>query len=155
MSAILPPVRIDSPPTSWKIDLARFHFPFLAFCFATIAIVSGLDTWFAVANPCIMKVEQNPICLSLMRLEPRGHTFFVAGKILGTLGVLVSLVALHKFSFKHASLVTMLVTLFQVGLLTHLTLSDPMFYNLPNFSLLFDSTADSIWQIDQAEYTSF
>ena len=152
MSVILHPGRFDSPQTVFRINWARFQLPFVVFCFATIATISALDTWFAVSNSCIMKVEKNPICLSLMRLEPTHLSFFVAGKTMGTLGVLLALVALHRFSYKHASLVTMFVALFQVGLLTYLTLSDPMVYNLPNFSLLFDPDAQLLWRTDPGKY---
>lgn len=117
----------------------------LVLCFVTIAAISALDTWFAVANSSIMNLEKNPVCLALMQLEPQGFTCFIAGKSMGTLMVLLCLWALHHFSYKHAKLVTWCVALFQVGLLTYLTLSDPLFYGLPNFCLLFQETPDSIW----------
>ena len=66
-----------------------------------IGTISALDTWFAVANSNIMLDEQNPICLTLMRLEPNGMICFVVGKLLGTVMVLASLLMLHRFCFKH------------------------------------------------------
>lgn len=126
---------------------SRITNQFLTLCFVTIAAISALDTWLAVANSTIMFVEKNPVCLALMRLEPQGFTCFVAGKSLGTVMVLVCLLALHRYSYRHAKLVTVCVALFQVGLLTHLILSDPHFYGLPNFSLLFQQNTDSLWML--------
>ena len=119
----------------------------LVLCFIIIAAISALDTWFAVANSSIMIQEKNPVCLALMRLEPQGLTCFIVGKTVGTLMVLLCLSAMHYFSYRHARLATWSVALFQVGLLTYLTLSDPLCHGLPNFSLLFENTRDSIWVI--------
>jgi hypothetical protein len=117
-------------------------------CLATIGMISALDIWFAVANESIMHVEQNPVCLALMKMDPGGFKFFIAGKAFGTSMVICSLVLLHRKNYCHAMKVTYSVTAFQVGLLTYLTLSDPTMYNLPNFSLLFTDTPESIWRIE-------
>lgn len=136
-----------SASTQLDIDAFRSRFTdrTLMLCFVTIAAISALDTWFAVANASIMDLEKNPVCLALMKLEPHGFTCFIAGKSLGTLMVLLCLLALHHFSYQHTKLVALGVALFQVGLLTYLTLSDPHTHGLPNFSLLFEETRDSIW----------
>ena len=136
-----------SAPTLLDLNVLRSRLTdrTLVLCFVTIAAISALDTWFAVANETIMSLEQNPVCLALMQMEPQGLTCFIAGKSLGTLMVLLCLLALHHFSYQHAKLVTLCVALFQIGLLTYLTLSDPLFYDLPNFCLLFQETRDSIW----------
>jgi len=128
----------------------RFLSRSLVLGFVTIAAISALDTWFAVANSLILKFEQNPICLALMRLEPQGFTVFIAGKMLGTLMVLFCLSAMHCYAYRHVKLVTLSVVMFQVGLLIYLTLSDPLYYGLPNFSLLFQETrvSVSVWILE-------
>ena len=130
------------------ISVSRGRTSFLLFCSLAIAIVSALDTWFAVANKRIIDFEKNPICLVLIELDPSGCSYFVVGKTLGTIAVLIALLCLHRFRYRHAFLVTIAVTLFQIGLMTFLTLSDPKFHNLPNISLLFVETPESIWKID-------
>lgn len=119
----------------------------IGFCLVTIVSVSILDIWFAVQNESIMKVEQNPVCLALMKLDPGGFAFFIAGKASGTALVIFTLVLLHLGKYRHAMKVTFGVTVFQVGLLIYLTLSDPTMYHLPNFSLLFGETRESIWEL--------
>lgn len=119
----------------------------VGFCMATIVFVSSLDIWFAVQNESIMIVEQNPVCLALMKLDPGGFTFFIAGKASGTALVIIALLLLHLGRYRHAMTVTFGVTAFQLGLLVYLTLSDPTMYHLPNFSLLFADTPESIWEL--------
>jgi len=121
---------------------------FIGCCLLTIVSISSIDIWFAVENASIIKVEKNPICLTLMKLDPEGFTFFIAGKASGTLVVVLTLLQLHRLRYRHAMLITIGVTLFQIGLLTYLTLSDPTMYNLPNFSLLFCETRESIWELN-------
>ena len=119
----------------------------VAACVLTIAAISGLDIWFAVESSSILRQEKNPICLWLMQLEPDHFTFFIAGKSTGTLAVLLTLVLLNTRGYRHAMFVTLTVTLFQICLLTFLTLSDPLTNGLPNFSLLFQDTRESIWNL--------
>jgi len=121
---------------------------FLTFCLSTIAAVSASDIWFAVANSSIMIVEKNPICLALMKLEPNGFSYFVLGKSVGTLLVIFTLLMLHQRNYRHAMTVTIALTCFQLGLLTYLTLSDPLMYNLPNFGLLFGDSPECIWRVE-------
>lgn len=121
---------------------------FIGCCFLIIASISSVDIWFAVQNSSIMKVEQNPICLALMKLDPHNFTYFIAGKASGTLLVITTLLLLHRWKYRHALTVTVGVALFQLGLLTYLTLSDPTMYHLPNFSLLFRDTHESIWELN-------
>ena len=129
----------------WKPGFGR---PFLAFCLLAIAAISALDIWFAVANTCIQNVEQNPVCLALIKLDPVGFSFFILGKSTGTLMVILTLVLLHVRRYRFATTVTIAITLFQIGLLVCLTLSDPLTYNLPNFGLLFRDSTDSVWILD-------
>ncbi len=128
-------------------SMFQVRFMFVALCYITIAAVSVLDLWFAVANTYIANDEWNPVCLALIELEPRGLTFFTVGKLLGTVSVLSVLLTLQRYAYKYANLVTVVITVFQVGLLVHLTLSDPLMYHLPNFGLLFDGDAESIWEL--------
>lgn len=118
----------------------------MAVCLLVITAVSAFDIWSAVANSSIMKVEKNPICLALMELDPNGLSYFIFGKSFGTLAVIATLIGLHLKSYRYATTVTIAILLFQIGLLIYLTLSDPLTYNLPNFSLLFEGR-ESIWHI--------
>ncbi|QEG20191.1 hypothetical protein [Mariniblastus fucicola] len=118
-----------------------------AFCYSVIAAISSVDIWFAVANSEISTVEKNPICMALINLDPSGFSFFIVGKALGTVCVLASLMWMFRTRYRHAKTVLVAITLFQLGLLMYLTLSDPLTYNLPNFSLLFSDAPESIWHI--------
>lgn len=120
---------------------------FLLLCLFTIAAISATDIWFAVENGLIMKMEKNPICLALMKLDPSGFSFFILGKSFGTAMVILTLMTLYRRNYRHAMTVTIAVTCFQLGLLTYLTLSDPRMHNLPNFGLLFSDSPESIWRI--------
>jgi hypothetical protein len=113
-----------------------------------IAAISAIDIWFAVANSSILHVEKNPICEFLLRLDPESCVFFVLGKSFGTATVLLTLASLHIYGYRHAKLVTIVITCFQVCLFVFLTLSDPQINHLPNFGLLFSETPESIWVID-------
>ncbi len=119
----------------------------LALCFLTIAIISAIDIWFAVTNSQIIHVEKNPVCMALIAMDPRGFSFFMLGKASGTAMVLFMLTLLHRCQYRHANTVTFAIAVFQIGLLTFLTLSDPLTCNLPNFGLLFGETPESIWLI--------
>ena len=129
----------------WKLGLGKMS---LGLCLFIIAAISATDIWFAVANSCIQKVEQNPVCMALIELDPDGFSFFILGKSTGTLMVILTLVLLHSREYRSATTVTIAITVFQIGLLTYLTLSDPLTYNLPNFGLLFENSSESIWLID-------
>lgn len=120
---------------------------FFAGCFLTIIYVSVLDTWFAVENPAIIKMEQNPVCEMLMQLDPQGFSWFVAGKFAGNLVCLSSICAMFRLRYQHAGKVLVGVALFQLGLLGWLVLSDPKMGGMPNLCLLFSETPESIWRL--------
>jgi hypothetical protein len=120
---------------------------FVAICFLTIGTVSAFDTWSTAANSQILRMEQNPICEALLMLDPESCLFFVIGKSAGTITALFTLGLLLKKGYRHAMLITGSVALFQFGLLVYLCLSDPLMNNMPNFSLLFSETPESIFAI--------
>lgn len=125
----------------------RLQGMFVAFCFLAIVFVSALDTWFAVANESILHVEKNPICAMLLKMEPQGCMYFVCGKATGTI-ICVGLIAtMLRMRYRHANKVLACVALFQVCLLGYLVLSDPRMDGLPNLSLLFGDTPESIWRL--------
>lgn len=119
--------------------------PFATCCFALILSVSALDTWFAVQNEFIVNVEQNPICLMLLKMDPQTCCWFVASKVTGTILCLGLISAMLRMGYRHAGKVLVAVAMFQAGLLVYLVLSDPMMGGLPNLSLLFSETPESIW----------
>ncbi len=120
----------------------------IAFCFLTIGVVSALDIWFAVVNTNIRAFEKNPVCMALIELDPQRFTFFILGKSLGTAAVMAVILSLFRNSYRHAQAVMFAITLFQIGLLTFLVLSDPLTNHLPNFELLFTDTHESIWVLE-------
>jgi hypothetical protein len=116
-------------------------------CFLIIASVSTLDALLVAWNPEIQHVEKNPICLALIQMAPRSLVVFYAGKGLGTLGVLATLGYLLKVNVYRPKIVLATITLFQIGLLTYLYLSDPLIGGLPNFALLFRDTQETVFQM--------
>lgn len=118
-------------------------------CFAIIASVSTLDALLVAWNPLIEMGEQNPICLALIQMAPRSLIVFFVGKGLGTIGVLATLGYLLKVNVFRPKIVLASITLFQIGLLTYLYLSDPLIGGLPNFALLFRDTQESVFQLAQ------
>ena len=118
-------------------------------CFVIIASVSTLDALLVAWNPLIEHGEKNPICLALIQMAPRSLIVFFVGKGLGTIGVLATLGYLLKVNVFRPKIVLASITLFQIGLLTYLYLSDPLIGGLPNFALLFRDTQESVFQLAQ------
>ncbi|MEM9942453.1 MAG: hypothetical protein AAF939_12880 [Planctomycetota bacterium] len=111
-------------------------------CIAIILAVSTYDTYLVfVHQRHIIKMERNPICLFLIRLDPENMTFFLMGKFLGNLGVVCVLAALKWLCFRPYLLVAGLVAGFQIGLLGFLLLSDPV-SGLFHFDDLFHPAPD-------------
>ena len=86
--------------------------------------------------------------MALIELDPQRFTFFILGKSLGTAAVMAVILSLFRNSYRHAQAVMFAITLFQIGLLTFLVLSDPLTNHLPNFELLFTDTHESIWVLE-------
>ena len=120
---------------------------FLLGCFAVIAFISAADTWLALINDNILNMEMNPLCTWLISIDADSCGWFVAGKTCGTLLVLVALLGLLQTKYRHARLVICAVTLFQLGLLTYIYLSDPHMDGWLNFQALFDDTESSVFGI--------
>ena len=148
--------RAHSCKTSWptvfqRVDIANVYrwadrF-FLMSCFVVISFVSAADTWFAAMNGNILNMEMNPLCTWLLRIDADSCGCFVAGKACGTLLVLLALFCLLRSKYRHARLVVAAVTLFQLGLLTYLCLSDPLMDDWINFQALFDEGESSVFNI--------
>lgn len=102
-----------------------------------IAIVSAYDTYLVMIEPRILYMEKNPICVSLIKLDPDGLAYFIYGKVVGTMAVIGALMFFHRIRYSRALLVTSGVVAFQALLLIYLHLSDPRIGGLPNFALLF------------------
>lgn len=97
-----------------------------AACCILIVAIGAIDTWLVVEySDSIFELEQNPICLYLISLDPYQLSLFIAGKALGLGVVICTLVTLFTFWKEIAMTVTYGVTLFQVVLLSYLyVLSD-------------------------------
>ena len=116
-------------------------------CFTIIASVSTLDALLVAWNPNIVQSEKNPICLALIQMAPSSLSAFFIGKALGTIGVLATLGYLLKVNVCRPKIVMASITMFQIGLLAYLYLSDPLIGGLPNFALLFRDTPESVFQL--------
>lgn len=108
----------------------------IAGCFF-IAIVSIYDTYLVTIEPWILQMEKNPICTTLIKMDPHLFSYFICGKMTGTAIVVGALLYIHHIRYSHAALVTGAVVAFQALLLVYLHLSDPRIGGLPNFALLF------------------
>ena len=120
---------------------------FLMCCFSAILFVAAADTWFAVVNERILLEEKNPVCEWLIRLAPESCSFFIAGKICGTLLVVATLYTLLRVRYRFARLVIAVVALFQLGLITYLCLADPLLNGWINFDVLFDESIFRIFYV--------
>lgn len=95
---------------------------YFATCCAVIGMISCYDMMLVfVHRETILHMEQNPICLALLRMEPKCFSLFVLAKTIGTLTVLAILVKLFRSQFHSSHSVTSSITLFQLGLLAYLT----------------------------------
>ena len=120
---------------------------FLVSCFSIILTVAAADTWFAVINDEILVEEQNPVCEWLLHLAPEGCGCFIAGKICGAILVISILNALLRTNYRHGRLVIAAITLFQLGLLAYVCLSDPLLDDRINFHALFSEDELSIFKL--------
>jgi hypothetical protein len=102
-----------------------------------IGIVSIYDTYLVVIEPNILAMEKNPICTRLIKMDPDSLSYFIAGKMAGTLVVISVLSLIHHLRYSGTLVVTGGVVAFQAMLLIYLHLSDPRIGGLPNFALLF------------------
>lgn len=105
-----------------------------------IAMVSIHDTYLVTIEEEILNMEKNPICARLIQWEPVGFTYFILGKMIGTLSVILAIIALHCSAYRHAGIITGAVVAFQFSLLVYLHLSDPLLGGLPNFAILFNGS---------------
>ena len=96
-------------------------------CLLFIVGVSIYDSYLvALYSNTILKDERNPICKLLILKDPEQLSWFLAGKFIGNAGVVGTLTLLHWFGYKRTLTVVASVALFQLGLLTYLTFSDPI-----------------------------
>jgi len=88
--------------------------------------VSIYDSYLvAIYRECILYDERNPICEMLIRKDPGNLSWFMAGKFLGNLCVVGTLLLLRWIGYGHTLVVARGVAFFQAALLVFLTLSDP------------------------------
>ena len=101
-----------------------FRHAFLS-CLLFIVGVSFYDCYLVAINrECILFDERNPICEILIRRDPNNLSWFMAGKLLGNLGVVGTLLLLHWIGYRHSLVVAQGVAIFQKALLIFLTFSD-------------------------------
>ena len=96
-------------------------------CLLFIVGVSIYDSYLVALYPLtILEDERNPICKLLIQKDPLNLSWFLAGKFIGNLIVIGTLSLLCWIGYRRFMTVTVGVTLFQLGLLAYLTLSDPV-----------------------------
>ncbi len=89
-----------------------------------IGLVSLYDMYLVIAyKSTILQMEENPICLELIRWDPVGLSYFLLAKFLGTAVVLTVLLALYARNRRLAMPVIGGVAAFQIGLLMYMTLA--------------------------------
>jgi hypothetical protein len=115
------------------------------FCLTFIGSVSAWDAWLVEANAEILNSERNPICGFLIWIEPESKIYFFIGKAVSSACVLGILTGLYRSGYRYAMTVAIAVSLFQLGLLIHLYLSDNQCGGLPNFALLFRETEEQVF----------
>lgn len=87
-----------------------------------VGVVSAYDGWLVVKYwQSIADLEQNPVCQYLIELGHGDSSIFIRAKASGTLAVLSVLASLYRAKPRLAMPVAAAVTLFQFGLLFHLT----------------------------------
>ena len=96
-------------------------------CLLFIVCVSIYDTYLVtIYRDSILIDERNPICLFLIQQDTSKLTWFLAGKLLGNLAVVGTLLGLFYFGFRRALTVAKGVACFQLLLLIYLLFSDPV-----------------------------
>lgn len=87
-----------------------------------VGMVSAYDGWLVVKYwESIQQLERNPVCKYLIELGNGDSSIFVRAKASGTLAVLSVLASLYRAKPRLAMPVAVAISLFQLGLLFHLT----------------------------------
>lgn len=81
------------------------------------SVADALLAWYY--RQSIFDLEQNPICLLLMELEPNQLSVFMVVKFLMTLAVIFVIVMLKRRCDRMGSTVCSAIALFQLSLLTY------------------------------------
>lgn len=99
---------------------------FLLCCLAIIVLVSIYDTCLVYQYRAVIDLmEENPICLALIEMDPHNLSFFIGGKLAGNALVVTILVGLYLSGYRFRSLAAFAVAMFQLALLTYLHFADP------------------------------
>ncbi len=106
-----------------QADLAASMNTMFAGAIGIIMSISVYDAYLVYKYRDVIE-EHNPICNWLISLEPQHVTFFLLGKGLCTLFVVLSLAGLFRFWRRGGVLVVAALLSFQVGLLGYLHTSE-------------------------------
>ena len=113
-------------------------------CLLLIVSISIYDSYLVAIFPkTILEDERNPICKILIQQDPDKLSWFLAGKFIGNAVVVGTLTLLYWFGYKRVMTVAKGVALFQLGLMTYLTFSDPI-TGLLHFDGLFSHNPDVV-----------
>ncbi len=103
------------------VDLSVLSFFYFLVSWCAIATISAYDTYLVMLyRSVILTLERNPLCSVLISWDPDDLTYFLAGKICGTLLVLGTLAGLYMWHRRWALSVITGVVCFQLGLVLYL-----------------------------------
>lgn len=87
-----------------------------------VGLVSLYDAWLVVVfREIIHEVEENPVGRMLIALDSNGISYFLAAKAVGTIVVLLSLIAVHRVTQRYRDWIMGAVAAFQAWLLFYLS----------------------------------
>lgn len=111
-----PPARLWLPFCGW----IYFQFHHFVVCSVVIALLAMLDTYLVIRyQECILVMEENPVCLFLIKMDSETLVFFLLGKFVGTIGAIASMLAVYRWRERIGAVVVQAITLFQIGLITY------------------------------------
>jgi hypothetical protein len=87
-----------------------------------VGVVSVYDAWLVIAfREIIHYTEQNPVGRLLIQLDSNGISYFLTAKAVGTVIVLLALIAVHRIAHRHREWIMGGVASFQAWLLWYLS----------------------------------
>ena len=93
--------------------------PFQVRC-GLVLISSGIDAFLAYYYRAhILDLERNPVCLSLMEMEPNHLSVFIVAKLIATISVVAIMCLVKRWHEQMGRLIANVFALFQMGLLTY------------------------------------
>ena len=100
--------------------LQEFRLSHLIGCFVLISLLSAYDTYLVFYfRETILVLEQNPICHFLIRCNHNTLSYFLVGKIIGTLSAILVMSSVYFWNRRIGIPVVMAITVFQILLIAY------------------------------------